>query len=136
MLKDDNIKREQSKNPYPQSFEYARDSVKQLLTLSTAIIGVSIALFKDVFKPCSIFPKILVTVTWSSFVISVLCGVMTLFAITANVAAIERRIAHGMDLHFIKGINSPNIKNKAAAQGYAFVIGILFVVISCATFIL
>jgi len=124
------------KNPYYQSFEYARDSVKQLLTLSTTIIGVSIAFQKDVFHPAAMIPKIFVTTTWLSFMISVFFGVLALFSITANVEAIERALIAGVNPSDIIGLSADNILSRVKVQAVTFVLGILLAIISCLTLML
>ena len=55
------------------------DTVKQLITLSSGLLTLMIALSKDILKPeLSSIPKLLVVIAWSFFVASSLFGIKVL----------------------------------------------------------
>ena len=71
----------------PASFEYAKEVVTQLITLSTALIGVSIAFVADVNKsgPTAADRRWLRR-SWIVLLVSVLFGVWALMGLTGTLA--------------------------------------------------
>jgi len=67
------------------SFEFARDTTKQLITLSTIIIAFTVTFAKDFLGKPDAFGRILVTVSWVSFLFSVVFGVWTLLSLTGAI---------------------------------------------------
>lgn len=64
------------------SFDFARDATKQVITLSTTIIVFTATFSKNFFGTLDGFGRILVIVSWLSFLFSVMLGLWTLYALT------------------------------------------------------
>ena len=71
-----------------KAFEFASDATKQLITLSTAIITITITFAKDIFGG-SINNKALLMISWISFLLSIVFGVGTLLALTGELEQTE-----------------------------------------------
>ncbi len=65
-----------------KAFDFASDSTKQLITLSTAILALTITFNKDVLH--SVGPKapIILTAAWTVYLLSICFGIATLLALT------------------------------------------------------
>jgi hypothetical protein len=72
-------------------FEVAIDIAKQLLTLSTAIITLTITFSKDFLGAATGFQKGLLSVAWLFFFVSVLGGVWLMYAANGSLADLTRR---------------------------------------------
>lgn len=67
-----------------KSFDFAADIVKQLITLSTAIITLSVTFSKDIIGVNNDFPVTLLAISWGLFIFSLFCGILTLMALTGT----------------------------------------------------
>jgi hypothetical protein len=70
--------------PAPDSFEFAKDTVTQLITLATAVIGVSVTFSKDVQQTITPGHRRLLFSAWMVLLVSVFLGVWTLMALTGT----------------------------------------------------
>ncbi len=70
-----------------KAFEFAADLTKQLITLATAIIGLTITFSKDFLGKTPTSARSLAYWAWYCFLASVALGVLTLSALTGNLAA-------------------------------------------------
>ena len=66
------------------AFDFARDTTKQLITLSTAIIAFTVTFGKDFLGKPDNFGRTLVVISWVGFLASVIFGVWTLLALTGT----------------------------------------------------
>ncbi len=66
------------------AFDFARDTTKQLITLGTAIIALSVTFSKDVLGVPDSWQKDLLVGSWLMFLLSVFFGVWTLLALTGS----------------------------------------------------
>ncbi|OKY74278.1 MAG: hypothetical protein BM485_14755 [Desulfobulbaceae bacterium DB1] len=66
------------------AFDFARDTTKQLITLSTAIIALTVTFAKDFLGTPDDCGRTLVVISWLGFLISVIFGVWTLLALTGT----------------------------------------------------
>lgn len=80
-----------------KSFDFASDSTKQLLTLSTGILALTITFGKDVYQGVPAASKDLLMQAWIGYLASILFGILTLFALTSTL--------------------EPKRKKKAASRG-------------------
>jgi len=64
-----------------KAFDFTADLTKQLITLSTGIVTLTLLLSKDLGGP-----KLLAAFAWSCFLISTLCGLWALMALTGTLA--------------------------------------------------
>jgi hypothetical protein len=71
------------------AFEFASDLTKQLITLSTGIIVITIAFTKDILSRISKSQRWLLGSAWVLYLISVICGIFSLMALTGALAPLE-----------------------------------------------
>lgn len=73
------------KNMKLKSFDFAENTSKQLITLSTAIVAFTITFGKELFGGIDNGLALGVLITaWVLFVVSIICGVWTLMALTGS----------------------------------------------------
>lgn len=73
-----------------KSFDFAADTTKQLITLSTAIITLSVTFAKDIIG-LNDYPKDLLAWTWGVFIASLCFGIFTLMALTGSLQPIKKK---------------------------------------------
>ncbi len=72
------------------AFQFAADLSNHLVTLSTAVLGLSVTFSKEVVSRS--FRKSvawLLVVSWSLYLFSIACGVLSLMALTGSLAPVE-----------------------------------------------
>jgi len=74
-----------------KAFDFASDSTKQLITLSTAILALTITFNKDVLHNVSAGTRIILTCAWFVYLLSICLGISTLLALTGTLDPIKRR---------------------------------------------
>jgi ABC-type uncharacterized transport system permease subunit len=99
-----------------KAFDFAADTTKQLITLPTAILALTITFLKDVAGEISGWAEAILAIAWGCYVLSVVAGVLTLMAPTGN---LERPQAGATSIY------AGNIKTFALAQ-----IGLFFLAIA------
>ena len=67
-----------------KAFDFAADTTKQLITISTAIIALMVTFSKDILGETNVSSKTWLMCTWVVFIISILSGVITLMALTGT----------------------------------------------------
>lgn len=68
-----------------KAFDFAQETTKQVITLSTGIIALSVTLLKDVFaESASAFQGALLVAAWVAYLISIIAGIATLQSLTGN----------------------------------------------------
>lgn len=103
------------------AFTFASDLSKQLITLSTGILAITIAFTKDIVKRISSLGACALAVAWFFYLLSVICGIWTLMALTGTLAPLEPmsgELALGQ-----------NIRDPAAYQIYSFLIATILIII-------
>jgi hypothetical protein len=70
----------------PSSFEFAKETVTQLITLATAVIGVSVTFAKEVQSGVTPTDRKWLFLSWIVLLVSVVFGVWTLMALTGSLA--------------------------------------------------
>ncbi len=73
-----------------KAFDFAADLTKQLITLSTAIITLTVTFSKDIIGKIDSSNRYLLLLSWIFFIISILLGLLTLMALTGNLDPIEK----------------------------------------------
>ncbi|MGB8260011.1 MAG: hypothetical protein WCE75_06660 [Terracidiphilus sp.] len=89
------------------AFDFASDLAKQLITLSTSIVTVTL-LFGEHF-PKSVWAK----AAWVAYLVSTICGVWTLMALTGTLGTPGERVDAG-------AIYRPKVRIAAGIQVIAF----------------
>lgn len=105
-----------------KAFDFASDTTKQLITLSTALIALSVT-FKGNFN--SEGHEIYLLLCWVGLFISVLSGIGTLMALTGT---LEKSTEEGEN-KIPLSIYGKNVKRPSLSQILSFLFGLLFLAI-------
>lgn len=99
-----------------KAFDFAADLTKQLITLSTSIVTVSLLFGKD-------FPRqnLLAVWAWTFYLVSTIFGLWTLMALTGTLAPLNPP-STSFDLGF-------NVRLPSALQIVAFAIAVVLTII-------
>jgi len=103
-----------------KAFEFAQEVTKQVITLSTGVLSLSVTFMKDII-PENEFThglKSLLAASWIVFSIAILFGILALMAMTGNLSKPSK-----------DGPYSNNIRFFAGLQIITFFIGIVLTVI-------
>lgn len=99
----------------PDSFEFAKATVTQLITLATGVIGVSVTFSKDISVGVTARDRFWLFSSWIALLLSVLAGVWTMMALTGTV----------VDPNVLPGaIYNSNIAIPCFLQVVTFVVGV------------
>lgn len=74
-----------------KAFDFAVDLTKQLITLSTAIITLTVTFSKDIIGAVDNANRYLLLVSWIFFLVSILLGLLSLMALTGNLDPIPKK---------------------------------------------
>ena len=67
-----------------KAFDYASDTAKQIITLSTGILALTITFAKDILGSISSVAKVLLMLAWLVYLFSIAFGLITLFTLTGT----------------------------------------------------
>jgi hypothetical protein len=101
-----------------KAYDFAQELVKQIITLSSAIITVSIAFLKDLVSNAPDGARTMVAVSWIFFILAVLFGVLTLGALTGSLSNNKASIME------------TNMRAPAIVHVGSFIIGLVLIVIA------
>jgi hypothetical protein len=106
-----------------KAFDFAADLAKQLITLATAIITITITFAKD-FLPSAATPQIKgwAMFAWYAFLLSIVCGVWTLMALTGT---LDQRSGRPSPV----SIRGTNVVIPASLQIVFFLAGLLLTIL-------
>jgi len=99
------------------SFEFAKEFTTQLITLSTAVIGVSVTFAKDVSPGITAKKRWLLYFSWIVFLLSIIAGILTIGSLARLVDDPNASIMDG------------GITNKSRLQFCLFLLGVLLLII-------
>jgi hypothetical protein len=99
-----------------KSFDMAADASKQLITLATGIVALTITFSKDFVRGLSTDERVWVGRAWVAFFLSVIFGVWSLLALTGSMGT--RKRSRGYPTIF-----RPNATVPAFLQIIAFLVG-------------
>jgi hypothetical protein len=116
-----------------KAFDFAADLTKQLITLSTAIITLTVTFSKDIIGSVDYSIRYLILLSWIGFMISILFGVLTLMALTGNLDPISRQTKKKVDgtqpepvkKDPILTITSSNVTSTSKWQVIAFMFALM-----------
>lgn len=103
-------------------FSAAQDAAKQVLTLTTGIVAITVTFAKDLAKDAAASDQGWLLAAWVLFAIAALAGVLTLLAITGTLANLSA-MPTGREIY------GRNIRIVAAVQMLAFGIAMMLTVI-------
>lgn len=106
------------------AFDFASETTKQLLTLSTAIVVLPITFSKDVIGSATDVMEAILLFSWVALLFSVLCGLWTLMALTGAIGQKDQ----AKDI----SIYDRNIANPAFLQVISFFFGLLLTIVFAA----
>jgi hypothetical protein len=98
------------------AFASATEVVKNTLTLSTAVLTVSVTFAKDLNKNPTNFQAWVLEASWAALLLAVVCGVMTLMALTGTLAQVDEPLP--------SALYDKNIQRPMATALFAFLAGI------------
>lgn len=100
-----------------KALDFASDSCKQLITLATGIIALSVTFTKDFVGEVSGGARSLLVLSWLAFLVSVVFGVWLLLALTTSLASSRET-----------DVGIPRVRIPAALQVITFLVGLALVV--------
>lgn len=103
----------------PASFQFAKETVTQLLTLATGMIGISVTFSKDVRSRIKSGERTLLFRSWIVLLVSVVFGVWTLLALTGTLT--QPKVSDDAIYGF-------NVTFPSIAQILSFLIGVLMLI--------
>lgn len=113
-----------------KAFDFAAESTKQLITLSTAIIALTVTFSKDVVGSIDNNTKFWLALTWIAFILSVVFGIWTMLALTGTLDPMTRTSAQNTPAPNTQqanfSINGKNIRISSILQIFLFLIGLVF----------
>lgn len=118
-----------------KSFDFAAETTKQLITISTAIITLTVTFSKDILGGAENAPKTLLVWTWGIFIASIICGVMTLMTLTGTLQPMQKKESEEnppisdeqREKNLLEkiSINNGNIRLFSIGQSLLFVVAII-----------
>ena len=67
-----------------KAFDFAQESTKQILTLSTAILALTITFQRDIVGPAGEGDRWILTFAWIAYLVSIIFGLATLLNLAGN----------------------------------------------------
>ena len=104
------------------AFEFARDTVRQFITLATGLIALTITFAKDFISPTSGEIRFYALISWIFLLVSIIFGLFALMALTGTLGNKKEQISES-------SINQKNIAIPASMQILFFIMGLVFLLI-------
>lgn len=104
-----------------QAFASAADWSKQILTLSTAIVTLTVTFSKDVFSDVASWEKLVLWLAWTAFLVAILAGILMLGALTGALASSKVPLP--------TTVNNSALMLFSRAQLGAFAAGVFLIVV-------
>lgn len=112
-----------------QSLDAARDTVKQLITLATGVITVTVTFYDKIFSSPSGIAKTLTLAGWSLFLLSIAMGIFSLMALTGAYVELNKRRGESRTDGQKLSISDAGLRWFPALQIVLFFAALIFVVI-------
>ncbi|WP_294294869.1 hypothetical protein [uncultured Chryseobacterium sp.] len=109
-----------------KAFDFAADTVKQLITLATGIIAITITFLKDILGSAIVSNSIFLFISWGLFIFSILFGIFALQALTGS---LQPRRINTTVLNTPPNINTSNIRIQVGLQIVFFISALICTVI-------
>lgn len=101
-----------------KAFDFAQDVTKQVLTLATAIIALTITFFKNFAGHATYDAKVIMGCSWIAYLVSVILGLWTLMALTGTLQPLSSANTR-------LSIQGMNVRLPASLQLFAFFIALI-----------
>lgn len=109
-----------------KAFDFASDTTKQLINISTGIIALMVTFSKDILGNATVPNKTLLVITWGFYLISIILGILTLMALTGTLQPkLQAYTTQTIDIN----INNSNIRLFSSLQIIFFIIAIILTII-------
>jgi len=95
------------------AFQFASELTKQLITLATGILALSVTFTKDILKSVPARGRYALFISWILFLLSIIAGIITLAALTGSLAPLRGPS---------RGLGS-NVRIPSGIQIITFVLG-------------
>jgi hypothetical protein len=122
--------------PRLEGLKAAADLAKQIVSLSTGFVALTITFLKDIIEPSANGSRQVsgaLVVSWGSFVLAILAALMTLMAVTGSMSALERQAgASAADEKRRLDAFGANVRLPALAMIALFVFAIAMAVVAVA----
>ena len=105
-----------------KAFDFAEETTKQLITIAAAVLTLTITFVKELVGDVSGWSKYALGVTWFLSILSIVAGLTTLGALTAE---LEPAIGQGNDSASNPSIRSRDVVVYSKAQGVLFLGGMV-----------
>jgi hypothetical protein len=102
-----------------KAFDFAQDVTKQVLTLATGIIALTVTFFKDFANHATYTAEVVMGCSWIAYLISVILGVWTLMALTGTLQPLRSSNAARLS------IQGKNVRLPASLQLFFFLIALI-----------
>lgn len=99
-----------------KGFDFALDLTKQLITVATAVIALTITFLTDVAKDASAWTAVWLQFAWVLYLVSIAFGIFTLMALTGTLADPKAKAP--------PSINAGNVRLFALAQQFSFFVAV------------
>jgi hypothetical protein len=106
-----------------KAFDFAADLTKQLITLATAIIGLTVTLGKDVLQKTPPNSRPWAIASWTAFLFSIACGILTLMALTGTLDQDPKRPPVPVS------IRCSSVKTYSGLQAISFLAALILTVV-------
>src|SRR5271166_2016851 len=107
-----------------EAFDFASDTTKQLITLSTGVIALTITFAHDIVGYVGLGPRVVLVVAWFIYLLSIVCGAWTLLALTGTLEPTE-----GIDQAPAASIRASNIVIPSMGQVITFLVATLLTIV-------
>jgi len=107
----------------PASFEFARDTTRQILTISSVIIGGTVTFAEGILDSSSRLQMFFLVGAWTAFLLTVFFCICTLQALTGSLAESEDPTSSAQ-----LSVYNDNIRRPAICQLVVFLVALAFTV--------
>jgi hypothetical protein len=105
-----------------KAFDFAQETTKQLISLATGVIALTITFSKDLAGGLSPGTKGYLAAAWFAYLFSVLCGVWTLMAMTGTLEPTGKSALP-------PSIRGSNVTIPSMLQIFSFALGVICTVV-------
>jgi len=107
---------------HEKAFDFAQELCKQLITLSTGLIGLTITFWKDVIGAQPAHSTWLAYSSWYALLLSVFCGIWMLMALTGVLEP------NKVDSSYTPSIRASSVVIPSILQIFSFIAGLALMV--------
>jgi hypothetical protein len=83
-------------------FDYVQEATKQLLTLSTAVVTITVSFLKDIVSNAPSDAQVALYIAWALFAASILGGVAVLYNLAGHVGGAANAESQGIEVFGIR----------------------------------